>query len=145
MTPIKVPRHAVARRAIALLAAAVTVAGVVTVTAAPAQAARTKYWVDTWRRVPGSNCPGFAVPDRICGKQGDLYAGRNYVFCKAWGEDEWITDPSVHNHWWLLTDLDTLLPSATNPDYVSAYYLSGSANSANDSAFDIYGHPIPVC
>jgi hypothetical protein len=135
-----------ARRIIAYLAVATAAAiGTVAATATPSAAARTKYWVDTWQDTPGSNCPGFAVAGRTCGMQGTLYAGRNYVYCKAWGEDWWINNPSAHNHWWLLTDLDYLLPSASNPDYVAAYYLAGAKNSANDSAYDIYGHVIPTC
>jgi hypothetical protein len=108
--------------------------------------ARAIYWVDTWATTAGSNCPGFAVPGRTCGAQGRLYAGRNYVYCKTWGENWYIyPDTSAYNHWWLLTDLDTLYPGGRNPAYVSAFYLTGGRNYENDSAYDVNGRVIPTC
>ncbi|RPF33818.1 CHAP domain-containing protein [Streptomyces sp. TLI_185] len=66
---------------------------------------------------------------------GKLYAGRNYVFCRAWGTQ--VGSGSAYNHWWLYTDMDT-----GGRDFVSAYYLSGQGN---DVAEDENGNDLPTC
>ena len=66
---------------------------------------------------------------------GSLYAGTNYVFCKAWGAQ--VGTSSAYNHWWLWTDLDT-----GGQGYVSAYYL---ADQGNDQALDTSGKDIATC
>jgi len=88
-----------------------------------------KYWVTTFANARGLQ------------KNGILYAGRNYVYCKM----DFITDPRTnvrdaagnYNKWWLWTDMDT-----GGQDYVSAYYLS---KWGNDEAKDDNGQDIPLC
>ncbi|MEV6104925.1 M23 family metallopeptidase [Streptomyces sp. NPDC051940] len=90
-----------------------------------------KYWVDTF-----ANAPGYASPTSTT-QTGTLYAGTNYVFCKAWGRE--IRDGAGnYNHWWLRTDLDV----GPAGQYVSAYYLS---RWGNDEARDNNGTVIPDC
>lgn len=90
-----------------------------------------KYYVDTF-----ANAPGYASPTSTT-QTGTLYAGTNYVFCKAWGRE--IRDASGNfNHWWLKTDLDV----GPAGQYVSAYYLS---RWGNDEARDNNGTVIPNC
>jgi Peptidase family M23 len=91
----------------------------------------TKYWVDTF-----ANASVFASPTSTTAT-GTLYAGTNYVYCKAWGRE--IRDSSGnYNHWWLKTDPDV----GPANQYVSAYYLS---RWGNDEAKDNNGTVIPNC
>ncbi|WP_374118023.1 CHAP domain-containing protein [Streptomyces sp. RKAG337] len=82
-----------------------------------------KSWVKTFASAPGRD------------HGGRLNAGRNYVFCKAWGAQ--VGTGSSYNHWWLYTDMDT-----GGQDFTSAYYLSGQGN---DSAQDENGEDLPTC
>jgi hypothetical protein len=82
-----------------------------------------KTWVRTFSAAPGRDSGG------------TLNAGRNYVFCKVWGNQ--VGTATAYNHWWLYTDMDT-----GGRDYVSAYYLSGQGN---DSAQAANGADIPDC
>ncbi|MGH9111022.1 MAG: M23 family metallopeptidase [Acidimicrobiales bacterium] len=91
----------------------------------------TKYFVDTF-----ANASVFASPTSTTAT-GTLYAGTNYVYCKAWGRE--IRDSSGnYNHWWLKTDPDV----GPANQYVSAYYLS---RWGNDEAKDNSGTVIPNC
>ncbi|MBH5338055.1 peptidoglycan DD-metalloendopeptidase family protein [Streptomyces pactum] len=90
-----------------------------------------RYWVDTF-----ADAPGHASPTSTT-RTGTLYAGTNYVFCKAWGRE--IRDAQGnYNHWWLKTDLDV----GPAGQWVSAYYLS---RWGNDEARDNNGAVIPTC
>ena len=91
----------------------------------------TKYYVDTF-----ANASVFGSPTSTTAT-GTLYAGTNYVYCKAWGRE--VRDASGnHNHWWLKTDPDV----GSANQYVSAYYLS---RWGNDEAKDNNGAVIPTC
>ncbi|GAB3359329.1 M23 family metallopeptidase [Lysobacter tyrosinilyticus] len=89
-----------------------------------------KYWVDTF-----ANAPGYGSPTSTT-QTGTLYAGTNYVYCKAWGRN--ISNGTSFNHWWLKTDLDV----GPANQWVSAYYLS---RWGNDEAKDNNGIVIPTC
>ncbi|MFF1723255.1 CHAP domain-containing protein [Streptomyces sviceus] len=82
-----------------------------------------RYWVKTFAAARGLE------------NGGTLNSGRNYVFCKVWGDR--TGSDSAYNHWWFYTDMDS-----GGRDYVSAYYLSGQGN---DSAQDENGNDIPQC
>ncbi|MFJ6934868.1 C40 family peptidase [Streptomyces sp. NPDC101132] len=88
------------------------------------------YWVDTF-----ANAPVHASPTSTAGT-GTLYAGTNYVFCKAWGRE--VSSGGAFNHWWLKTDPDV----GPAGQWVSAYYLS---RWGNDVAKDNNGTVIPDC
>ncbi|MEU7853180.1 S8 family serine peptidase [Nonomuraea sp. NPDC049141] len=95
-----------------------------------------KYWVDTF-----ANATGYSGPLSGSTAQGTLWKATNYVFCKTWGKE--VRDSSGdHNHWWLLTDLDSVNSGASGRAYVSAYYLS---RWGNDEARDNSGAVIPDC
>jgi len=64
---------------------------------------------------------------------GVLYGARNYVICKAWG-DRYPSSGSSYNHYWLLTDLDSVNSGRDGRSFVSAYFLDGAGNQANDTA-----------
>lgn len=81
------------------------------------------------------NAPVYGSPTSTSGT-GTLYAGTNYVFCKAWGRE--IRSGSDFNHWWLKTDPDV----GPARQWVSAYYLS---RWGNDVAKDNNGTVIPDC
>ncbi|HEU0203555.1 MAG TPA: hypothetical protein VFR86_24355 [Burkholderiaceae bacterium] len=96
-----------------------------------------KYWVDTF--APGN---GYLTPNPYtqgAASVGQLFAGRNYVFCKKWGDE--VRVGADFNHWWLWTDLDSYTPGIPSA-YVSAYYLT---NWGNDVARDNNGTEIPNC
>src|SRR5690349_13879659 len=139
-----------ARAAVLLAAASLAAAG--TVVAAPVPASASGL---VWVRLVAAE-EGY--PDTLCSLQSDqawsnghcdpssgvLYAGRNYVYCKAWG-GSYAATAGVYNHWWLKTDLDRVYPGMHNPAWVSALHLGGAANANNDTAFDENGHEIPNC
>jgi hypothetical protein len=89
-----------------------------------------QWWVDTFANAPVFDGPwsGNAT--------GTLYAGTNYVYCKALGRD--IGDGSAHNHWWLYTDPD----EGPGGQWVSAYCLT---RWGDDEAYDNNGTEIPDC
>ncbi|WP_226467729.1 M23 family metallopeptidase [Luteimonas panaciterrae] len=89
-----------------------------------------QYWVDTF-----ANAPGYGSPTSTT-QTGTLYAGTNYVFCKAWGRE--VRNGDSFNHWWLKTDLDV----GPAGQWISAYYLS---RWGNDEAKDNNGNVIPDC
>jgi hypothetical protein len=99
------------------------------------------YWVDTFRDAAGFLSPTCANSDAAaCRPQGILRAGRNYVLCKRWGDR--VGSATQYNHWWLLTDLDTVYSGARGRAYVSAYYLT---RWGDDVAKDNAGNTIPNC
>jgi hypothetical protein len=79
------------------------------------------------------------MPDSSGNPVGQLYAARNYVFCKIWGGI--VSDGANYNHWWMWTDLDVTY-SGPGQGYVSAYYLT---RWGNDVAKDNNGTVIPDC
>ncbi|HEY5833905.1 MAG TPA: hypothetical protein VIW71_08235, partial [Streptomyces sp.] len=89
-----------------------------------------QYWVDTFASASVYGSPTSTA------STGTLYAGTNYVFCKAWGRQ--ISSGSSFNHWWLKTDPDV----GPGGQWVSAYYLS---RWGNDEAKDNNGVTIPDC
>jgi hypothetical protein len=100
-----------------------------------------KYWVDTFGTASGYQdewC--YKVGVQRCAPDGVLYAGTNYVFCKIWGAEKRVGN--AYNHWWLLTDLDSVYSGRDGRSFVSAYYLS---RWGNDVAKDNNGTVIPNC
>ncbi|MFF2847481.1 hypothetical protein ACFVT5_14255 [Streptomyces sp. NPDC058001] len=100
-----------------------------------------KYSVDTFGTADGYQ-DGYC-PNRVgarCNKDGELYAGTNYVFCKVWGEE--VRSGDAYNHWWLLTDLDYVDDGRDGRAFVSALHLS---RWGNDEAKDNSGREIPGC
>ncbi|WP_079176332.1 hypothetical protein [Actinacidiphila rubida] len=89
-----------------------------------------KYWADTF-----ASASVYASPTSTA-QTGTLYAGTNYVYCKAWGR--MVGTSTSYNHWWLRTDPDV----GPAGQYVSAYYLS---KWGNDEAKDNNGTVIPDC
>lgn len=79
-----------------------------------------------------------------CGADGILYGNVNYVFCKIYAS-QYPSSGSAWNHYWLLTDLDVVNSGRDDRAYVSAYFLTGAKNQANDTAYDNNGNPIPNC
>ncbi len=103
--------------------------------------APTKYWVDTFAEATGYaavDCVGKTTPR--CAPQGKLYKGTNYVLCKKAGDT--VQSGSSHNKYWLLTDLDEVVPGGKHRAYVSAYYLQ---RWGNDEAKDNDGREIRDC
>lgn len=96
--------------------------------AAPTSIPGTEWWVDTFANAPAFR-GGFT-------RDGTMYAGTNYVFCKEWGA-ETTDNNGGYNRWWFWTDLDT-----GGQGWVSAYYLS---KWSNDQALDNNGNVIPDC
>jgi hypothetical protein len=97
-----------------------------------------KYYVTTFAAAEGNSC----APDgTACRVDGTLNKGLNYVYCKAWGANV-SNSPGAFNHWWLSTDLDTVVPGGRGRSWVSAYYL---AKWGNDEAKDDSGRVIPDC
>jgi hypothetical protein len=86
-----------------------------------------KLWVDTFADAPGM------FPEKV----GVLKAGRNYVFCRSWGEE--VRQGNQYNHWWMWTTLDQ--PKGKQA-WVSAFYLS---RWGNDEAKDNDGKDLPLC
>jgi murein DD-endopeptidase MepM/ murein hydrolase activator NlpD len=95
----------------------------------------TKHWVDTFE-----NAPGRAAPSTSAELRGPLNPGTNYVYCRKWGGE--VRTDSSYNHWWMLTDLDKVLPGKSGRAYVSAYYLT---KWGNDQAKDNSGKDLPNC
>ncbi|MFI6322876.1 hypothetical protein ACIBG8_35445 [Nonomuraea sp. NPDC050556] len=118
-----------------------TVALTATLSAAPASASSDScsgrpsgtYCVTTFGSAPGYLYPASGTDKMF---QGYLYAGNNYVYCRAWGPEKRVG--SDYNHYWLWTTLD----STGNNGWVSAYYLS---NWGNDQAKDNSGREIKDC
>lgn len=105
----------------------------------------TKYWVDTFATAYGYQDPhclgdGGSGDSARCNRDGELWAGTNYVFCKKPGDR--VTFGTQWNHWWLLTDLDDPYDGRDGRSFVSAYYLS---RWGNDVAKDNRGRDIPDC
>jgi hypothetical protein len=94
-----------------------------------------KYWVDTFATADGYPSPNISGYVPI----GQLFAGRNYVFCKLKGSV--FTDGKNTNYWWLWTDLDSH-PTGNGKAYVSAYYLT---RWGDNIARDNDGVDIPDC
>ncbi|GAB1820230.1 M23 family metallopeptidase [Herbidospora sp. RD11066] len=90
-----------------------------------------KQYVDTFANAPGHSSPGGT-------RTGTLYAGTNYVYCRARGPK--VQVGSDWNTWWLRTDLDEGSPWQNQ--WVSAYYLS---RWGNDVAKDNSGVDIRDC
>lgn len=88
------------------------------------------WWVDTFATANVYDSPW------SWNATGTLYAGTNYVYCKAAGPD--FSDGWAHNYWWLLTDPDV----GPSGQWVPAYYLS---RWGDNEAFDNNGTPIPDC
>ncbi|MEU8574445.1 M23 family metallopeptidase [Streptomyces asoensis] len=100
-----------------------------------------RYWVDTFTDAPGYaavDCVGETAPR--CAVQGTLLKGTNYVLCKKAGDE--VRVGNSFNHWWLLTDLDEVVPGGSGRAYVSAYYLQ---RWGNDEAKDNEGRDIRLC
>ncbi|MEU5764890.1 M23 family metallopeptidase [Streptomyces asoensis] len=100
-----------------------------------------RYWVDTFADAPGYaavDCVGETAPR--CAVQGKLFKGTNYVLCKKAGDE--VRVGNSFNHWWLLTDLDEVVPGGSGRAYVSAYYLQ---RWGNDEAKDNEGRDIRLC
>jgi peptidase M23-like protein len=91
----------------------------------------TKFFVDTFASATGYSAPGGTAT-------GTLNAGTNYVYCKRVGPN--VAVGAAHNHYWMLTDLDSGSPSKNQ--WVSAYYLS---RWGNDEAKDNNGNVLPDC
>jgi Peptidase family M23 len=91
----------------------------------------TKFFVDTFANATGYSTPGGTAT-------GTLNAGTNYVYCKRLGPT--VQVGAQHNHFWMLTDLDSGAP--TKNQWVSAYYLS---RWGNDEAKDNAGNVLPDC
>lgn len=68
-----------------------------------------------------------------CKSDGELLVGNNYYFCKVWGARVGTT--LTFNHYWLLTDLDTVYAGRDGRSFVPAYILTGGPNANNDSAY----------
>ncbi|GGQ99393.1 M23 family metallopeptidase [Streptomyces asoensis] len=100
-----------------------------------------RYWVDTFDDAPGYaavDCVGESAPR--CAVQGKLLKGTNYVLCKKAGDE--VRVGNSFNHWWLLTDLDEVVPGGSGRAYISAYYLQ---RWGNDEAKDNEGRDIRLC
>ncbi|MER5584472.1 M23 family metallopeptidase [Streptomyces asoensis] len=100
-----------------------------------------RYWVDTFDDAPGYaavDCVGESAPR--CAVQGKLLKGTNYVLCKKAGDE--VRVGNSFNHWWLLTDLDEMVPGGSGRAYISAYYLQ---RWGNDEAKDNEGRDIRLC
>ncbi|MBD9722054.1 M23 family metallopeptidase [Streptomyces caniscabiei] len=100
-----------------------------------------RYWVDTFADATGYaavDCVGDTRP--ACAPQGKLYKGTNYVLCKKPGDE--VRVGASYNHYWLLTDLDEVVPGGKGHAYVSAYYLE---RWGNDEAKDNDGVVIRTC
>ncbi|WP_133899323.1 hypothetical protein [Streptomyces sp. KS 21] len=110
--------------------------------AAPQAHAYNKYWITTFTLASGYPNPVCGTSNgHPCGPNGYLYAGSNYVFCRAWGAE--VNDGQGNfNRWWLWTDLDT---PAGSQGWVSAYYLSGQGNDQADYWNGSRWVPIPNC
>ncbi|MGW1673342.1 M23 family metallopeptidase [Streptomyces sp. NPDC002324] len=100
-----------------------------------------RYWVDTF-----ADATGYAAVDRVgdsrpeCAPQGKLYKGTNYVLCTREGDE--VRVGSSCNHYWLLTDLDEVVPGGKGRAHMSAYYLQ---RWGNDEAKDNDGVVIRDC
>ncbi|MBE4738593.1 M23 family metallopeptidase [Streptomyces caniscabiei] len=100
-----------------------------------------RYWVDTFADATGYtavDCVGDTRP--ACAPQGKLYKGTNYVLCKKLGDK--VEAGTSFNHYWLLTDLDEVVPGGKGRAYVSAYHLE---RWGNDEAKDNDGVVIRTC
>ncbi|KQX77125.1 M23 family metallopeptidase [Streptomyces sp. Root1310] len=100
-----------------------------------------RFWVDTFADAPGYaavDCVGDTSPR--CAVQGKLLKGTNYVLCKKAGDE--VRVGNSYNHWWLLTDLDQVVPGGSGRAYISAYYLQ---RWGNDEAKDNEGRDIRLC
>lgn len=100
-----------------------------------------RYWVDTFADATGYaavDCVGDSRP--ACAPQGKLYKGTNYVLCKLRGDK--VEVGTSYNHYWLLTDLDEVVPGGKARAFVSAYYLQ---RWGNDEAKDNDGVVIRNC
>ncbi|MFI5965600.1 M23 family metallopeptidase [Streptomyces asoensis] len=100
-----------------------------------------RYWVDTFDDAPGYaavDCVGESAPR--CAVQGKLLKGTNYVLCKKAGDE--VRVGNSFNHWWLLTDLDEVVPGGSGRAYISAYHLQ---RWGNDEAKDNDGRDIRLC
>ena len=102
-----------------------------------------KYYASSWAK-------GFGYQDQWCYQDstseypwgygarckidGELLVANNYYYCKAWGAR--VGGTLTFNHYWLLTDLDTVYAGRDGRSFVSAYNLTGGPNSTdNDSAY----------
>jgi hypothetical protein len=94
-----------------------------------------KYYVDTWRKGYGYQdpyCSGEENGTARCDVDGELFVAHNYFFCKQKGVSVGTTFEK--NHWWLLTDLDTVEDGRDGRTWVSAYILDGDGNTDNNTA-----------
>jgi hypothetical protein len=89
-----------------------------------------KFFIQTFGTAIGllaADCPSDNAPGRPgCVAQGELFAARNYVYCRTWGAERRVGND--FNHWWLLTDLDKVYPGRQGRAYVSAYHIAGQGN-----------------
>jgi hypothetical protein len=112
-----------------------------------------KYYVNTWGTATGyqdQHCYGDtkdSTDHARCNADGVLYAANNYFFCKISGDR--VGTSTTYNHYWLLTDLDSVNSGRDGRSFVSAYYLTGGPNDTqNDSAYYYNGSSwqwIPNC
>jgi|GEM_PF-6470184 len=112
-----------------------------------------KYYAKTWATAAGYQDQfcygngGWSNPR--CDSDGNLYAQTNYFYCRVWGYAYPSESAAAKNHWWLLTDLDSVNSGRDGRSFVSAYFLGGAGNASNDTARyqDSSGswHDIPDC
>ncbi|MCP2343798.1 hypothetical protein [Actinomadura rupiterrae] len=87
-----------------------------------------------------ANATGYASTSEGSTAEGVLSKGRNYVYCRRWGDITKVG--SSYNHYWLWTDLDRVYAGRHGRAWVSAYYLGPQGD---DKANDVIGVPIPEC
>ena len=105
---------------VAAVAAALAGGAALPAAAAPvtrqATAAYAKVYKNVWHTAP-------SYYGGLAGRTGGyLYAGRNYFYCQAVGQE--YSALGYHNNWWLYTDDD----SGHRNVWVNAVYVSGGGN-----------------
>ena len=101
------------------------------------QPGTTKFYVDTF-----AAAEGYAQPSASGPAVGLLRKGTHYVFCKKQGQRMERKSGEIHNHWWLLTNLDEVYGGGGPRAWVPALYLT---RWGNDEARDNDGQDIPLC